>query len=80
MSDLRPSYCGSEQEYFDIHLDEKTAHLAGAGDAVCAFVNDALSRPVLSVIAEYNIRLLLMRCAGFNNVDLDTAREWVSQG
>ncbi|MGI9280121.1 MAG: 2-hydroxyacid dehydrogenase [Endozoicomonas sp.] len=66
---------GFDLEYFDIHLDEKTAHLAKAGDAVCAFVNDDLSRPVLDVLAEHNIRLLLMRCAGFNNVDLKAAAE-----
>ncbi|WOG27627.1 2-hydroxyacid dehydrogenase [Endozoicomonas sp. 8E] len=73
--DLYNADFGFELEYFDMRLDEKTAHLARAGDAVCAFVNDDLSRPVLSVMAEYNIRLLLMRCAGFNNVDLDAAKE-----
>ncbi|WP_051786481.1 Rossmann-fold NAD(P)-binding domain-containing protein [Endozoicomonas numazuensis] len=66
---------GFELEYFDIHLDEKTAHLARDGDAVCAFVNDDLSRPVLDVLAGHNIRLLLMRCAGFNNVDLEAAAD-----
>ena len=66
---------GFELEYFDIHLDAKTAHLARGADAVCAFVNDDLSRPVLDVLANHNIRLLLMRCAGFNNVDLEAARE-----
>ncbi|MGY0219270.1 2-hydroxyacid dehydrogenase [Endozoicomonadaceae bacterium StTr2] len=64
---------GFELEYFDIHLDCKTAHLARGSDAVCAFVNDDLSQPVLQVLAEHNIKLLLMRCAGFNNVDLEAA-------
>lgn len=65
---------GFELEYFDIHLDKKTAHLARGADAVCAFVNDELSQSVLEVFAEHNIKLLLMRCAGFNNVDLEAAQ------
>ena len=61
---------GSKPEYFDIHLDKKTALLARGSDTVCAFVNDEFSQSVLEVFAEHNIKLLLIRCAGFNNVDL----------
>lgn len=66
---------GFELEYFDIHLDHKTAHLARGADAVCAFVNDVVDRPALEVLADLGVKLLLMRCAGFNNVDLDAASE-----
>ena len=41
---------GYELEYFDIHLDQKTAHLARKGNAVCAFVNDDLGRATLEVL------------------------------
>ncbi|WP_410493857.1 hypothetical protein [Endozoicomonas sp. 8E] len=55
----------------------KNTHRVRTGDAVCAFVNDDISWPVLSAMVEYDIRLLSVRCAGFNNADLDMAREWV---
>lgn len=55
------------------NLDADTAPLAKGGDAVCAFVNADCSAPVLEALAEAGIRLLLMRCAGYNNVDLGAA-------
>ncbi|RCU50857.1 MULTISPECIES: 2-hydroxyacid dehydrogenase [Corallincola] len=72
--DLRNSEFGFELEYFDIHLNPKTATLAQHAFAVCAFVNDNLDQETLEVLASQGIKLLLMRCAGFNNVDLDAAR------
>ena len=45
-------------------------------DAVCIFVNDNASRPVIEQLHRMNIRLILLRCAGFNNVDLKAAREY----
>lgn len=62
-----------ELEYFDTGLDAKTASLAQGFDAVCAFVNDDLSAATLAALAEADIKLVLMRCAGFNNIDLDAA-------
>lgn len=63
-------------DYFDVRLDNKTLRLAHGYQAVCAFVNDDLSRPVLKELAEHGTRLLAMRCAGYNNVDLDAAKEF----
>ncbi|WP_295898935.1 2-hydroxyacid dehydrogenase [uncultured Vibrio sp.] len=60
-------------DYFDTILDAKTARLAKGNDAVCAFVNDDLSEETLEVLAQQGIKLVLMRCAGFNNVDLNAA-------
>ncbi|MEZ9232191.1 2-hydroxyacid dehydrogenase [Vibrio amylolyticus] len=60
-------------DYFDTTLDAKTARLAKGSDAVCAFVNDDLGKETLEVLSKKGIKLVLMRCAGFNNVDLDTA-------
>ncbi len=60
--------------YFDPHLDAATAPLARGHDAVCAFVNDRLEAPVLEALAADGIRLIALRCAGFNNVDVHAAQ------
>ncbi|MGB5444490.1 MAG: 2-hydroxyacid dehydrogenase, partial [Psychromonas sp.] len=62
-------------KYFDTHLDIHTSQLAHGYDAVCAFVNDDLSGPVLTELAHLGVKLVLMRCAGFNNVDLWTCKQ-----
>ena len=64
-----------EIKYFDTQLNIHTCQLASGYDAVCAFVNDDLSAPVLTALAEAGVKLILMRCAGFNNVDLDAAKK-----
>lgn len=61
--------------FLEANLDEATAVLAHGFDAVCVFVNDRLSREVLSVLAAGGVRLVALRCAGFNNVDLVAAKE-----
>lgn len=61
--------------YFEARLGEETAMLARGHDAVCAFVNDEVSAPVLDVLAGEGVRLIAMRCAGFNNVDVRHAGE-----
>ncbi len=65
----------SDIKYFTSRLTPETAGLAKGFDAVCAFVNDDLSRPVIETIHECGVRLILMRCAGFNNIDLQAAKE-----
>ncbi len=65
----------SDIKYFTTRLTPETAGLAKGYDAVCAFVNDDLSRPVIETIHEGGVRLILMRCAGFNNIDLQAAKE-----
>ncbi|MCE9685688.1 2-hydroxyacid dehydrogenase [Shewanella sp. AS16] len=61
-------------DYFDSRLCPKTAKLAHGASVVCAFVNDDLSEAVLSELAEHGTRIIAMRCAGFNNVDLEAAK------
>lgn len=61
---------GYEAKYLDTRLDANTAYLAKGADAVCAFVNDNLSEEVIAIFAELNIKGILLRCAGYNNVDL----------
>ena len=61
--------------YHEVDISPKTVSLAQGCDAICAFVNSDLSAPVLEKLAAINIRLVLLRCAGFNNIDLEKANE-----
>ena len=63
-------------EYVKSDLDPRTAALAEGFDAVCAFVNSDIGTQTLEILHQKNIGLLLMRCAGFNNVDLNTAAKY----
>lgn len=64
-----------EITFFDARLTLETATVAEGYDAICAFVNDDLSAPVLNLLHSYGIRLIVMRCAGFNKVDRVTSAE-----
>jgi D-lactate dehydrogenase len=66
---------GFELEFFDFLLNETTAKNAVGCEGVCIFVNDDGSRKVLEELAELGVKYIALRCAGFNNVDLDAARE-----
>ena len=61
---------GWEIKYFDIRLNEDTAALATGFDAVCAFVNDTINANVVNELCDLGVKCLVMRCAGYNNVDL----------
>lgn len=65
----------SDIRYFNSNLGTETINLAEGFDAVCVFVNDCVSRPVIEQLQKYGVRLILLRCAGFNNVDLEAARD-----
>jgi D-lactate dehydrogenase len=62
-----------ELYYFEPRLTEQTVPLAEGFPAVCAFVNDHLHAAVLEHLANHGTRLIALRSAGFNNVDLITA-------
>lgn len=64
---------GFEIDFFDFKLNEKTASAAKGFDAVCIFVNDIADKKVISILKECGVRLIVFRCAGFNNVDLAAA-------
>src|SRR5581483_10425115 len=64
---------GHELHFFEPHLNNETVPLAIGFDAVCAFVNDALDGEILTRLAAGGTRLIALRCAGFNNVDLCAA-------
>ena len=57
----------SDIKYFDSQLGPETAGLAQGYDAVCIFVNDNASRPVVEKLHECGVKLILLRCAGFSN-------------
>jgi len=65
-----------ELVFWDTHLGPHTvdAIKKDTYDAVCVFVNDKLSADVIAVLAEKGIKIIALRCAGFNNVDLDAVK------
>ncbi|MGX8942488.1 2-hydroxyacid dehydrogenase [Symbiopectobacterium sp. Eva_TO] len=65
---------GYELEFFDFMLSAQTAKTAVGSQAVCIFVNDDGGREVLTELAQLGVKTLALRCAGFNNVDLDAAK------
>ncbi len=66
---------GFDIEFYDFLLTERTAKTAHGCDGVCIFVNDDGSRPVLEELKSQGVKFIALRCAGFNNVDLDAAKE-----
>lgn len=64
---------GHDLVYFEPRLLPETAPLAAGFDGVCAFVNDDLSAEVLATLAAGGTRLVALRSAGFNHVDLEAA-------
>jgi len=61
--------------HHEFRLSADTAHSAEGAQAVCVFVNDRLDRTCLTTLAELGVRLVALRCAGFNNVDRAAALE-----
>ncbi|MFC3533888.1 2-hydroxyacid dehydrogenase [Vogesella facilis] len=57
-------------QYFEPRLDVATVELAAGYDAVCPFVNDRLGAAVVARLAALGVKLVLLRCAGYNGVDL----------
>lgn len=64
-----------EVEYLKSDLVPRTAALAEGFDAVCAFVSSDVGAETLQILHDKGVRLVLMRCAGYNNVDLSKAAE-----
>jgi len=65
---------GYELVYFDASLNDKTAVLAEGCQAVCIFVNDKADAATLQKLADMGIQNILLRCAGFNQVDIVAAK------
>lgn len=69
----QPGFDTFEFVYFDATLASDTASLAEGCSAVCVFVNDRLDAHTLECLAGLGVEAVLLRCAGFNNVDIETA-------
>lgn len=63
-----------EWQFHEFRLSKETAGTAHGSQAVCVFVNDRVDRTCLEALADSGVRLVVLRCAGFNNVDLQAAR------
>ena len=61
---------GLEIKYFEPNLNEDTVSLAAGFDAVCVFVNDVVNARVVERLYELGVKAIVLRCAGFNNVDI----------
>ena len=70
------NYPHIENTYLDADLTADTARLAEGFDGVCAFVSSSVTSEVLRKLHDHGIRLLLMRCAGYNNVDVKAAEKY----
>lgn len=66
---------GHELVFYALPLNLQNAGLTKGFDGLCIFVNDKADRQVLAVLKENGVKLILLRCAGFNNVDLQAAAE-----
>jgi D-lactate dehydrogenase len=66
---------GFELIFHEAQLNEENSQLAAGADAVCVFVNDAVNADVCKRLVTLGVRIVALRCAGFNNVDLGAAKE-----
>lgn len=64
-----------EWAFHEFRLTAETAATARGATVVCGFVNDRIDRGCLEILVDAGVRHVALRCAGFNNVDLDAARE-----
>ena len=62
-----------EYKFLDTKLTEDTAELANGCDVVCVFVNDTVNKAVIDKLYGYGIKMIALRCAGYNNVDVQAA-------
>jgi len=71
-----PKPASYELTYHPASLQVATASIARGNDAVCIFVDDECDGEVIKILHEHGIRAILLRCAGYNNVDLAAAKKY----
>ncbi|SIQ67342.1 2-hydroxyacid dehydrogenase [Maribacter ulvicola] len=59
--------------FYETALNVDTAKLTTGNDVVCVFVNDVVDKATIKVLASNGVKLIALRCAGYNNVDLEAA-------
>ena len=67
---------GFDIQYFKERLSMNTVSLTQGADAVCIFVNAECDARVIERMASYGVKLIALRCAGFNNVDVQAAKQF----
>ena len=67
---------GFELTFLETHLGPHIVNAITNEDAVCVFVNDKVNREVIKILAQKGVKIIALRCAGFNNVDLEAAKEF----
>lgn len=67
---------GFELNFYETHLGPHIVNAIEDEQAVCVFVNDKVNRQVIEILAKKGVKIIALRCAGFNNVDLDAAKEF----
>lgn len=70
-----PNYEGITIDYIESELTYRTSFLAKGYDAVCAFVSSDLSAQVIEILYVCGVKLILLRCAGFNQVNIEKAKQ-----
>ena len=70
------NYPDVEVKFLKTELTVNTAELAHGYDAVCAFVSADICGETIDILHECGVKFILLRCAGFNNVDMDTAKKY----
>ncbi len=65
---------GFELEFFETHLGPHIVHAITNTDVVCVFVNDKVNEDVIEVLATKGVKIIALRCAGFNNVNIEAAK------
>ncbi len=65
-----------ELNFYETHLGPHIVNAIEDEQAVCVFVNDKVNRQVIEILAKKGVKIIALRCAGFNNVDLDAAKEF----
>lgn len=65
-----------EITFLECSLSCETVHLARQADAVCIFVNDQCDKNIIETLSRQGVRFVLLRCAGFNNVDIQLAHQF----
>ena len=73
---IKDNYPQLELEYWETELSPKTAVYVTDSEAICAFVSSDVGEEVLKVLRDRGVKLVLLRCAGFNNVDLEAAAKY----
>ena len=73
---LLPEFPDIKIKFIEANIHAETASLANGYEAICAFVNADLGAPVIEELHQQGVKLILMRCAGYNNVDLKTAHKY----